>query len=302
MRKIIVLTILLFVHSGGARPRYVTTIHPFQEILKAVVGDHGEVHRMLPPGASPHTYELRPSDIRHVEAAKALFFGSPTLDAWALKFNNRNRIELIELLPEDFLLYFQSPERDKKREATDSDVPASHHHHHGSAIGVDPHFWTDPLTVKALLPALTDTLCSLDPDGCEIYRKNSAKFAKHLDSLYVKIDEKLIPVRGEAVMLSHPFFQYFLKRFGLRLVDIIEIIPGKEPTPRQIKDIIQQVQRENVKAIFDHPQLPDRAAKLVAEAAGLKVYELDPLGGVSGRQTYDELLLYNVQVLLEALQ
>ena len=103
-------------------------------------------------------------------------------------------------------------------------------------------------------------------------------------------------------MLSHPFFQYFLNRFDIHLAGIIEVIPGKEPSPRELMKIIKKVKRENVKAIFTHPQLPDRAAESVAEAAGIKVYELDPIGGVTGRVTYNELLLYNTRILFEALK
>ena len=66
--------------------------------------------------------------------------------------------------------------------------------------------------------------------------------------------------------------------------------------------MVEIVKKEKVKAIFTHPQLPDRAAKLLAEASGIRVYQLDPIGGVEGTETYEQLLLYNTEVLKEALK
>lgn len=298
MKKYLILLLLLS-NQVYAQIKYATTIHPFREIITAVVGERGEVYEILPPGASPHTYELRPSDLRKVETATALFFGSENLDAWALKFENSNRIELTQFVPENLLIYFKDSHKNYKRHDSHNVVTLEGHRHDN---GVDPHFWTDPLTIKALLPPLTTKLCELDPDGCESYRKNAAQFSGHLDRLHAKIKQMLEPVQGSAVMISHPFFQYFFKRYGINLTAIIEKNPGKEPTPKEIKQFITGVQKEKVKAIFGHNQLPERAAQLVAEAAGIKVYKLDPIGGIPGRQNYEEILLYNVTILREALQ
>jgi len=300
MKGNIILAILLIFSSGRSQTRYVTTIHPFQEIMKSVVKNRGEVYRILPPGASPHTYELRPSDIRKVETAAALILGGKNLDEWAFKFQHPNRIELLNLIPADYLLHLEFESQDEHQHAKHEKVVASQHHHHRG--GIDPHFWTDPLAVKALLPPLVEKLCLIDKEGAETYKKNTAKFSTYLDSLFTVINKKLKPIQGKAVMLSHPFFRYFFNRFGIELVGIVEINPGKEPTPKDIKEMIGLVKDNKVRAIFTHPQLPDRAAQLVAEATGAKVYQLDPIGGVPGRQSYDELLLYNVQVLLEALR
>jgi zinc transport system substrate-binding protein len=295
MKKLFALILLfLFSNIGFSQVSYVTTLHPFKEIINAVVGERGEVNSILPPGASPHTYQLKPSDMRKVESATALIIGGHNLDEWALKFQNSNKLELIDLIPKSEVMDFEFVE-----EHAEEHNDQQHHHHEG---GNDPHFWTDPLVVKSLLPQLVDKLGKIDPEGSESYKKNAQKFAEKLDDLYLQIQQKLSPIRGKKVMLSHPFFRYFLKRFEIELVGITESSPGKEPTPKEIKGMIEQVKNENVKAIFCHIQLPDRAAKLVGEAAKINVFALDPIGGVKGRQTYEEILLYNANILLESLR
>lgn len=284
MKSLIFYIFLLSTVSLNAQVRYVTSIYPFKMIIERIVGERGEVDEMLPPGVSPHTYELEPSEIKKTEKATALFYGAENLDGWILKFEHAQSISLFDLLPAQNKLIINSY---SGRNA-------------GEALGSDPHFWTDPLAVKAMLPALVDTLCALDPEGWEIYRKNSLSFSEELDSLEIDIHGELSQIQNKTVIMAHPFFQYFLKRFGFNLVGIIETIPGNESTPRELKEIIDRAKEQSVKVILTHPQSSDRPARLVAEATGAKVVELDPIGGVAGRKSYNELLLYNTQILLKA--
>lgn len=289
MPKKIALILILNLWVLHAQPRYVTTIHPFQQILQEVVGDHGGVEAIVPPGASPHTYEIRPSKMRHVAQSIALFYGAKDLDAWATRFPNSHQIELLTLVPDSLKLALT--------------FEAGHEYHEGHIhdSGIDPHFWTDPLAVKAMLPGLVQVLAKLDPAGRVNYEKNAKIFGEKLDEIYLEITRELTDVQGKAVMLSQPFFRYFFYRFQIKLVDVLEKIPGKEPTPRELKGLIEAVQKHQVKAIFNHAQLPDRAAQLVAEASGVPVRELDPLGGSPGRISYFDLLRFNAKILREAL-
>lgn len=291
MLKKIFLIISVFAYSlGFSQPRYVTTIHPFKEILQSVIDGRGTVHELLPPGASPHTYEMRPSDMRQIEGATALFYGAANLDGWALKLQLKQTVEFVELIPASYRIHFKG-----------------HSHHHGNEhetaheSDIDPHFWTDPLTVQALLPGLVQKLISLDPEGTEVYQSNTKQFSAHLDSLHLKVRDMLAQVKTRNVMLSHPFFQYYFKRYHIKVIDIIEKSPGKEPTPREVKKLIDRVKSDHVSAICTHPQLPDRAAKIVAESTGAKIVELDPLGGIKNRQSYRDIILYNTRKLAEAL-
>lgn len=286
MYRTLALFFLLISLTLNAQPKFATTIHPFKAILTELAGDRATVYELLPPSASPHTHELRPSEIRTIAEATALFYGADNLDGWAVRLESANRISLFELLPQQekqSIKYFVG----KKK---------------GEVVGSDPHFWTDPLTVKALLPALVDALCGLDPEGCPIYQTNSIRFAQELDSLYQIIENKLSHLQNKKVLLAHPFFQYYLNRFGVKLIGVVETIPGSEPTPRELKQIIDEANKQQLRLILTHAQIPDRPAEIIAEATGAEICVLDPIGGVAGRETYGELLLYNTRILIEALQ
>jgi zinc transport system substrate-binding protein len=282
MIKKIFFLVILFQISNTAQPEYVTTIHPFKEIIQRVAGERGKVICLLPPGSSPHTFNISPSEVKAIESADALFYGAEHLDEWVIGYNNPNKIELLSLLPVDSLLYIYTI-RNKN-------------------VGIDPHFWNDPLLIKIMLPQLAAKLCSLDPDGCKIYKANAEVFSAKLATLNGELVNYLKASTKKAVILSHPFFQYFLKRFNFTLAGIIEPIPGKEPTPKELKELIDIAIKNNVESIFTHIQLPDKAANLLSESTGIKIYALDPVGGVEGRKSYEEILKYNADIILKAMK
>ena len=266
----------------AAQPEYVTTIHPFKEILKKIVGERGKVSCLLPPGSSPHTFNISPSEVRLIESADALFYGAKNLDEWTLGYNNPNKIEMLHLLPRDSLLNIITIRNEN--------------------VGIDPHFWTDPLLVKLLLPQLTAKLCSIDPAGCDVYKTNAEKFSAELEKLHSEINKSLGQVKKRGVILSHPFFQYYLKRFNFTLAAVVEPIPGKEPTPRNLKELIDIAINNDVKSIFTHIQLHDNAARLLSESTGIEVYTLDPIGGVDDTESYIEMLMYNTGIIYNAMK
>lgn len=287
MKKLVLFALLSnLIVSAWAQSQFVTSIHPFAEILRAVVGDHGQVIRTLPPGASPHTYDLRPSDLRAVQNATAVFYGSAHLDGWAVRFQIKSKVMLLDLVPESARLPFPPEIQD----------PDHAHEQY------DPHFWTDPLAVKATLPALVDALSRLDPSGTAIFQVNAKSFAAQLDTLHQQLEQMLAPIEHRVVLLSHPFFRYFLTRYGFTVADYIEPLPGKEPTPRALRALIQKIQKQKIRAIFTAPQDAQRPSQVVAEAAGIPVFILDPIGGVDGMMSYSEILTSCARLLAKALK
>jgi zinc transport system substrate-binding protein len=278
----LILIFFLLTSSLTAQIKIATTLHPFKEIIQKVVGDRGEVIAILRPSFSPHTYEVSPSEVNEVESADALFYGSDNLDGWIKKLANNRKIELIKLIPNAALHNVTTIE--------------------GEVVGTDPHFWSDPLLVKILLEEIAKELCKVDAEGCNVYENNAELFSNELDRLYEKIKSKLPGLIKKNVMLSHPFFAYFLNRFDFNITGLIEPIAGKEPTAKDLKKIIDIAIQEKVGAIFIHSQLPEKASQIVSESTGIKVYTLDPIGGVKGRITYEDLLLYNTEIIIKALK
>lgn len=267
---------------SGDGPRFVTTIPPFEMILAPVVEGRGRVDRLLEPGASPHTYDPTPSDLRSVATASTLIYGDDHLDGWAADLASDSRIALAGLVPPDARLQFDDG------------------HGHGTGT-MDPHFWTDPQAVRALLPALADTLCAIDAHGCSTYQANADSFASALTALDARVETIMEPVRDTPVLLAQPFFRYFLHRYELRLVGVVEPRPGAEPTPGELHRLVQNARASGARFILTQRSLSERTARAVAESSALPLVTLDLLGGTEGRASYGQLLLANARILRDAL-
>jgi zinc transport system substrate-binding protein len=152
-RLIYLLFLIVFI---PAQEKYVTTIQPFAVILEEITGS--QVTCLLKAGDSPHTHALRPSSVKEVQIADFFFYGHDHLDGWASELSAKQAINLYSLLPADYRLVVKSY-FGKSR---------------GSIVGEDPHFWTDPMVVNALIPALVDTLCDHLPSKCTVFKKNVA--------------------------------------------------------------------------------------------------------------------------------
>ncbi len=277
MKKyILVLAALtMFFYGAKSKPLFVVTSEPAAMILKELAGNRAEIMTLTPPGSSPHTYSPKPSQMIKAQRAEALFYIADKLDGWATKIPTDNKVELISLLPSDNLLRFKS----------------------GS---IDPHFWLDPVTVASLTDELANKLSFYDKANAAFYKSKAKNFNQKLKNIIKKAERKLSGVKKGKVFLFHPSFRYFLNRFGFEYGGAIETSPGKEPTPSYLNELSKKVKNCDRKVIFSEPQLPEAPAKSLAEASGAKIFILDPVGGVKGRENYEELIMYNVKQFYKA--
>lgn len=301
MTGILTILLLLNLNQAPATRHYAATVPPLAMVLDELVEGRAEVVQILPSGASPHTFSPRPSDLRKVASALALFYVSDNLDGWAARLTSKKKIEILPLLPSDLRIAAVTDHHHGLENPLDANI-RRHLSKDDSPDAADPHFWSDPLAVKGLLPALVGILGALDKAGLDIYRRNAENFERKILALDKEMAALFAPFKGRRVALSNPFYRYFLKRYGLIVSDVIERIPGKEATPKHLKTIITRIKSGSITAIFTMPQHSEKAAQAVAEVAGIKVIELDPLGGVDGRKTFFELIRHNARLIHGAMK
>lgn len=299
VQNLMIAFMLLTPPPAGENPTFVVTIPPLAMLVQEIGEGRAQVHTLLPPGASPHTYEPRPSDARAAQNARALFFVSRSLDGWGASLTTSRTVEVLPLLPAAKLRHL-SP-------ATEHDAHGHHHHDHdpsGACVhtGIDAHVWMDPILARDVVKALTDSMCEADPEGCAAYRRNADALSQSLGTLDEEIRRMLEPVRGRTVVLMHAFLDYYLNRYGFPPALLVAPVSGKEPTPKALRHTIEQMRTRKAKAVFAELQMSDRAAKAVAESAGVRLLVLDPMGGGEGTRTYRDLLLTNTRTLVEGLR
>jgi ABC-type Zn uptake system ZnuABC Zn-binding protein ZnuA len=269
---------------------FVVTIPPLQFILQELTGDAATVASILPPGASPHTYELRPSTARLLENAKAVFYVDDSIDAWAARLAPGRIHAVFDLVPEELRREFY----------------VEHSHAHGPSEPephlINAHFWSDPVAVKAIIPRLLETLSQLDPARADAYAANATRFMTELDALDAEFKAAPAPVDGYALVAFHPSWCYFFERYGIKVGAYVEPFPGKEPTPQTIQQLKQDLKGAKRCIVLSEIQLPAKSAEVLAETLEARIAVIDPLGGQGDRTTYAGLLRYNALRVREALQ
>lgn len=277
----------------SAQAAFMMSVAPLQAICREIVVKSEDCALLLAPGVSPHTYEPRPNDLRALSRARSLFFVSPLLDEWAIKLPLSNKVQVIDWLPEALRLPIEHDDHGHEH---------GHKNVHQDKAAVDPHFWLDPLAVKAILPRFVQALCQLEATSCASFQKNADRFAASLDALHLELNKTLEPIRSQGFLVYHPFLGYFVRRYQLKIVGTVEPAPGKEPTARYLKAMIDRVKQTKAKAVIVSPEVKSGPAHAVAEAAGIKLVVVDDLGGTAGRERYADLLRANAKTLVEALK
>lgn len=274
----LLLALLAFGSASAARPVVVATLHPYADLLRQIVGDRAEVVQLLPSGASPHTFDPTPSQARSITGA-ALVVMNGGVDAWATR--------LVASAAPDATLFVVTQSL------------AFHPIQGNDVVGANPHVWLDPSLMVALTPLLVRALSAVDPADAASFRANGASLAKSLRRLDEELARTMAPLRGAPFVPFHDAWPYFARRYGLDLITSIEPAAGREPSPRTIADAVATIRRTRARAVFDERQLNPRPAQVVAEAAGIPLVTLDPLGGAN--ESYQDLMRANVAAIVRAL-
>lgn len=263
----------------------VTSIFPLADFVRNVGGERVEVVTLLPPGASPHTYEPTPEQVKNIARASIFIKNGGGLEFWAEKTvlaAGNSKLQVIDTS--------RGIETIEEREGIKESEEDEHED------GVNPHFWVDPVLAQKQVEAIRDALISIDPSQEALYRQNATVYLKELEALDREIAEQTKTYSIREFVSFHAAWSYFSKRYNLVEAAVIESSPGREPSPALLKKIVDTVRKAKIKAIFAEPQFSPRIAETIALETGCKVLFLDPIGGadLKDRDSYINLMRYNV--------
>ncbi len=279
------------------RLRVVTTIFPVYCFAAAVAGDRAEVRNLLPPNVGPHDYQLSPSDLRRLKEADLIVFNGLGLDNWVGKavgeMGKGRVIELGKLFEGEVIESGADLEMEGQHKH-------GHDHHHGPG---NPHFWLDPQMAMRCVTNIQAAASRLDPAGTAEYARNAEAYLTKLRALDAEIGEKLAPVRGKAFVTQHDAFPYFIRRYQLKIVGVVESTPDVPPSPRYLADLLKVIRKEKVPVIFTDPMASARLTRQIAKDAKIRTAELDTLErGRMEPQGYENGMRRNAETLARELK
>jgi len=283
--------------AAMAQVHVVATIFPVADLVEQIGRDAVQVTTLLPAGASPHTFEPTPEQVRAVAQAAVFVEVGAGLDAWAEKLHAARSAPLAVVTLTAGLPLLGA--------VRDHSEPPGAAAHGGGQRGGDPHVWLDPILVRDhCVPAILRALSQVDPTRQATFQQGASELAAALTQLDGDIRSALAAVANRNYVALHSAWRYFGKRYDLHEVAVVESFPGKEPSAREVAALIKQARAAGVRAVLVEPQFNPRMAEQIAREVGAHLAVLDPLGGpdLPGRAHYLDLMRYNVHVLVKALQ
>ncbi len=266
MKKILLFLLVIAASCGvkeqSAKPNLTVSIYPQKFFVEKIIGDFADVDVLIPPGASPATYELLPSQMKALSQSKAWFrIGHiPFEHSWYDK---------IKQASSDLKIYDTS---------LNADLVAGQKIDHGDHVhvgGVDPHIWMSPKEVKKIAKLTYDGLVELFPERKETFMKNHEAFQQEIDEVDRKIVEKFKEIENRKFLIFHPSFTYLARDYDLEQITIE--VHGKDPSPKYMSELIDMAKANKLKAIFIQKEFDKANAEQIAKEIGAQVIQLDPL-------------------------
>lgn len=264
----------------GGKMLVAASILPIADMVRQVGGDQVEVLTMVPPGASPHTYEPTPEQMRRLASARILFLNGVGLEFWADKAVQAvGNPDLQVVVLSQGMQILQS----------------------GPHAAGNPHLWLSPQRAMKYVARIRDALIAADPAHEAAYRAHAETYLQRLQQLDADIRRAVAGFHSREMVTFHASWVYFIHDYGLHQAAVLEATPGQEPSAAEVAHIVEIIKTTGAPAVFAEPQFSPRAAQVIAQEAGVPVLTLDPLGGLPPRETYIKLMRWNLQQLEKGL-
>ncbi|WP_230469477.1 zinc ABC transporter substrate-binding protein ZnuA [Gibbsiella quercinecans] len=288
--------------AGSASAAVLTSIRPLGFIASAIADGVTETEVLLPDGASPHDFALRPSDIQRLRAADLVIWVGPDMEAFLTKavapLPANRQLAISELAAVKPLLMKGDDDDDHEHhhdhgEAADNHAEHDHDHddgHHHGAYNL--HVWLSPEIAKLTAIAIHDRLLELMPQNKDKLDANLRQFENLLTQTDKNVVNMLTPVQGKGYFVFHDAYGYFEKHYGLSPLGHFTVNPEIQPGAQRLHQIRTQLVEQKAVCVFAEPQFRPAVINAVAKGTAARSGTLDPLGmGIAlGKDSYGNFL------------
>ena len=296
---------LAVLHSAPgayAAPEVVVSIKPIHALVAGVMDGIGTPRLIIEGGASPHTYQMRPSEAEALQAADLVVWVDETLEAFLerpiaslgagaeivtlhraagmrLLRNREGGIwdsSSTQLHDDENADTHADTHDDAHDDAHDSE---DHGHGHDHAHGeLDAHIWLDPRNAARVVEVVAAALTRIHPEEAAAYRRNAASMRARIEALEASLRKQLAPVRRHAFVVFHDGYQYFEHAFELNGIGSVTLDPTRLPSAKRLASLRRALVERDVQCLFTEPQFEPRLAWTVIEGTEVRTAVIDLLG------------------------
>lgn len=269
----------------------VTTIYPYYDFTRNIIGDDDNVTLLLSPGSELHSYEPTPKDIVKINNADIFIYTGGESDDWVdgvLDSIDNKDVKIIRLI--DYVDVYNEELNDELFDE------------------VDEHIWTSPINAIKIIEVINKEISLVDISNKEIYDNNSSKYINSLKEVDKGIREVVNNSERKTLVFGDRFpLIYFTKEYGL---DYYAAFKGcsshSEPSSKTISYLIDKIKKDNIPVVLHLELSSENISNTLSASTDTKVMEFSSIHNISKDDfdnglTYVDIMKRNIEVLKEAL-
>ena len=282
-------------HAAIAAPDVVVSIKPLHSLVAGVMGDAGTPGLLVPGNASPHVYQMRPSEAKMLNEADIVVWIGENMESFlerpiANLGSDAVELELhaiagIRLLPSREGGLFEEDHHDEAHEDEHDD----HGHDHAE---FDMHVWLDPANAQRIVAVVADTLVDIDPANADVWRMNAEMMTNRINQLVLDLQEQLEPVHEQPYVVFHDGYGYFENAFDLHGIGALAVDPSRPVGAKRLAELREALEHRGVACVFSEPQFEPDLVNTLVEGTDVRIGVLDPIGSEvqSGPDAWFEIM------------
>jgi zinc/manganese transport system substrate-binding protein len=277
-------------HAAGPIP-VVASFSVLGDLVQVVGGERVKVTTLAGPDADAHEFSPSPAHAKAVLGARLFVINGLNFEPWAQKLAKSAGYQGETVVASKGV---------KPRQMA---AEAGH-----ANAETDPHAWQNPLNVVLYVNNIASSLAKVDPTGATIYQANAEAYAKQLKDFDAQAKSQFdaIAQPKRKVITSHDAFGYLSAHYGITMLAPEGVNTDSEPSARHVAELIRQIKREKIKAVFvENMSNPKLLAQLSTDAGvsvGATLYS-DALSDARGpASTYLKMMQHNLAKLTAGMQ
>ncbi|MFS0825076.1 zinc ABC transporter substrate-binding protein ZnuA [Pseudomonas phoenicis] len=285
MARFLAFFVAFITFTAHADVRVLTSIKPLQQIAAAIQDGVGSPDVLLPPGASPHHYALRPSDVRKVANADLLYWIGPDMENFLPRVvGSRDKPTVAVMTLKGIRLRHFGEDSQSHADHDDHDAhPASdsadEHDHDHRPGSVDAHLWLSTANARVIAAKMASDLMRADPANIPRYQANKKAFVERLDALDARIKTRVAGIADKPYFVFHEAFDYFEEAYGLKHTGVFSVASEVQPGAQHVAAMRERLQAVGKTCVFSEPPIRPRLAETLTAGLPVRLAELDALGG-----------------------
>ena len=263
-----------------------TTNYPLAYFAERIAGDRVQVEFPAPPGIDPAYWTPAPEQIADYQGADVIFLNGAGYEGWVAKaslpesrlVNTSAGFEDLYVVVEEAVLHTHGPEGE--------------HEHENVAFTT----WLDPQLAIEHARAIRDALTDLMPPAEADFQAGFEALEADLTDIDARLEAWATARAGQALLASHPVYQYLTRRFELNLRSV-HFEHDEAPSPGGWRDLATLMQGHGADWMLWEGSPLDETRQRLATEYGVGSVVFAPLGNRPTSGDYLDAMRVNVEAL-----